>query len=360
MTAGRDDGEKSFEPSQKRLEDARAKGDLPQSADLTTAAAYGGFILACLAFGGPALVRAGDSLSALLAAPDSLALAAFGTARLAPLSGFAAAVAGALAPFVLLPAAAALLAIIGQQALVVATDRIRPKAERISPLATISKKFGVAGLVEFTKSLAKLLLFSVVLGVFLARRLPEILSMVAVAPGPATAALLGMTLEFLALVAAIALAIGLLDLLWQRASHRRRHMMTRKELRDEIKESEGDPMLKQQRRSRGVEIALNRQLAEVPKAEVVIVNPTHYAVALAWDRESGRAPVCVAKGVDEIAARIRAIAIEHGVPIHSDPATARALHAEVAVGEEIARRHYRAVAAAIRFAERMRRKAKGV
>jgi flagellar biosynthetic protein FlhB len=113
----------------------------------------------------------------------------------------------------------------------------------------------------------------------------------------------------------------------------------------------------EQRRQRGQEIATNKMLQDVPTADVVVVNPTHYAVALKWDRSVGRAPICVAKGVDEVAARIRDLAHENGVPVHSDPPTARALHAEVDLGQEISQDHYRAVAAAIRFAEGIRKKA---
>jgi len=129
-------------------------------------------------------------------------------------------------------------------------------------------------------------------------------------------------------------------------------------MQDEFKDSEGDPHLKAARRQRAVDIAMKQMLAEVPKADVVIVNPTHYAVALKWSRGSGRAPVCVAKGTDEVAARIRTKATEAGVPIWSDPPCARAIHAQVKVGEEIDRSHFAAVAAAIRFAEKMRQKAR--
>ena len=97
-------------------------------------------------------------------------------------------------------------------------------------------------------------------------------------------------------------------------------------------------------------------LADVPKADVIIVNPTHFAVALQWDRSSGRAPLCVAKGVDEIAARIRERAIEAGIPLHSDPPTARLLYSNLEIGQEVHPDHYRAVAAAIRFSEAMRQK----
>ena len=134
--------------------------------------------------------------------------------------------------------------------------------------------------------------------------------------------------------------------------------MTHEELKEETKRSEGDPHIKQQRRQRGQEIATNRMLLDVDGADVVIVNPTHYAVALKWTRTPGSAPKCVAKGVDEIAARIRERASEAGVPIHQDPPTARAVHASVEVGDEIQPEHYIAVAAAIRFAEDLRKTAK--
>ncbi|NCM97925.1 MAG: flagellar biosynthesis protein FlhB, partial [Rhodobacterales bacterium] len=131
-----------------------------------------------------------------------------------------------------------------------------------------------------------------------------------------------------------------------------------KEMMDENKDSEGDPHTKAARRQRGYDIATNRMLEDVPQADVIVVNPTHYAVALKWDRAARRAPVCVAKGVDEIAARIRERAAAAGVPIHRDPPTARALHASVEIGQEIRPDQYRAVAAAIRFAEAMRKRAR--
>jgi flagellar biosynthetic protein FlhB len=146
--------------------------------------------------------------------------------------------------------------------------------------------------------------------------------------------------------------------MWQYANHLKKNRMSLKEIQDEAKQSEGDPHFKQMRRQRGYEIAMNKMLSEVPTADVVIVNPTHFAVALKWDRASGAAPVCVAKGQDEIAARIRETAGEAKVPIFSDPPTARAIYATVGLGAQIERDHYRAVAAAIRFAADIRAKAR--
>ena len=128
---------------------------------------------------------------------------------------------------------------------------------------------------------------------------------------------------------------------------------------DEAKNSEGDPHLKQERRQRAFAASQNQMMKDVPSADVIIVNPTHYAVALKWSRLPGEAPVCVAKGVDEIAATIRRLGAEAGVPIHSDPPTARALFAAVEIGAQIRHDDYAPVAAAIRFAEDMRRRARG-
>jgi flagellar biosynthesis protein FlhB len=198
---------------------------------------------------------------------------------------------------------------------------------------------------------------AVILGFFIAARLPEILTTMALDPGMAMSVLLKLATAFLMIVLLVNGVIGGIDFLWQRGEHVRKLRMSHKEMMDEFKESEGDPHVKQQRRQRGYDIAMNRMLADVPKADVVLVNPTHYAVALKWSRAKGTAPVCVAKGVDEIAARIREAAAEAGVPIHRDAPTARALHATVEIGEEVRPEHYQAVAAAIRFAEAMRKKA---
>ncbi|MHA1527614.1 MAG: EscU/YscU/HrcU family type III secretion system export apparatus switch protein, partial [Alphaproteobacteria bacterium] len=134
--------------------------------------------------------------------------------------------------------------------------------------------------------------------------------------------------------------------------------MSHQELKDEGKQAEGDPHIRAQRRERAHQIANNRMLLAVPEADVVIANPTHYAVALKWPRHDGSAPVCLAKGVDEIALAIRARAAEAGVPVQTDPPTARSLHGLVEVGQEIRPEHYQAVAAAIIFADEMRRKAR--
>ncbi|MFQ6546823.1 flagellar type III secretion system protein FlhB [Aestuariibius sp. 2305UL40-4] len=354
--SGQDEGEKEHEPSQKKLDDARRKGEVPRSNDLITAAAYGGLLLAALAMGGGATIQLGTALAIPLDQADALPRLFFDGAGTAIAGGLIWAAFIGTAPWVLIPAICALLCVIGQRALIFAPTKLTPKLSRISPIQNAKNKFGRSGLFEFLKSFLKLVLISGVLAAVFIRYRAELLSVATLDP-PLAAAFLGtMLIRFLVVVLVIAAVFGALDLLFQRAEHLRKHRMTRKELMDEFKTTEGDPAMKQKRRQKAQEIAARNIRAEVPKADVIVVNPTHFAVALGWDRNPGSAPVCLAKGVDEIALQIRQIAAEAGVPIHSDPPTARALHASVEVGDQIHPDHYRAVAAAIRFADRLSKK----
>lgn len=349
-------GSKEFAPTERRLDEARDKGELAIGRDLLAAAAYGALLLALLAAPG-ALVGLASTGVVLLDQADRLIL------RLEVdgpglLGGLGLAALGAIAPWFGLPMLAVLLALLAQRGLVFAGARLQPKLSRISLIEGAKRKFGPSGLFEFAKSTVKLAAISLTLGLYLSARAEAILHSMHLAPGPVAQLLGRMLVEFLALILVLQLVIGAIDLLWQRFDHRRRLRMTRKEMMDEMKQSEGDPQMKAQRRQKAMDIAGNRMLADVPTADVVIVNPTHYAVALQWNRSSGRAPICVAKGVDAMAARIREVASTAGVPLRHDPPTARALHATVEIGDEVPPELYRAVAAAIRFSEAMRRRAR--
>lgn len=357
--SGTDDQEKPHDPTPQKLLQARRKGDIARSTDLSVAASYGGFVLAALAMGADALTGLGATLVHLIDQPDRIARD-LETRTQADLGGILVGTTASVAPWFAIPAAAVLLSILAQRGFVAAPDKLRPKLSRISIAANARNKFGRSGLFEFAKSFAKLLLYSACLGAFLKSRLPAMVAAAGSEPATAVALLARMSLEFLCLALVIAAGIGTVDAIWQHNEHRRKNRMSHKELMDETKEAEGDPHMKQERRGRGQEIAQSQMIADVAGADVVIVNPTHYAVALKWSRLPGAAPVCVAKGVDAVAATIRRVAGEHGVPIHHDPPTARALHAAVDLGQEIAEEHFAAVAAAIRFAERMRTRARGL
>ena len=358
MSQQDDDTEKEHEPTPKKLQEARKKGDIPKSNDLMTAAAYGGMLLTMVAFGVGTLTSVGEALAKLIAKSDTLAQGWFDGGAGPIAMQILLAVGIPISTWFLLPAGAVILCIIAQRAFVFAPDKLQPKLNRISLIANAKNKFGRSGLFEFGKSFVKLTIYSLVLGVFLYIELDRFVATMSFSPTSVLVVLGQLSVKFLVIVLAIALAIGFVDLLFQHQEHQRKNRMSRKELMDEVKQSEGDPHMKQQRRQRGYDIATNRMLADVPEADVVIVNPSHYAVALKWSRAAGAAPECVAKGTDEIAAKIKEIAAKEAVPIHRDPPTARALFATVEIGDEVRPEHYQAVAAAIRFAESMRAKAK--
>jgi flagellar biosynthetic protein FlhB len=303
------------------------------------------------------MTKAGSAGMVLLDQADRLSQLMTSSAP-APLGGIILAFAGPPLALLLLPPVAVLVLVIATRSFLVTPERIQPKLSRVSPIAMAKHKFGAEGLVEFAKSAVKLGLVSAILYAFLAARFEEVMAAVYLTPAMSTALLARLTIDFLLLVLFAGITLGGVDYLWQVHLHRQRNRMSRKEMMDEFKESEGDPHFRAARRQRAQEVATNRMLADVARADVVVVNPTHYAVALRWERGKGGAPVCVAKGVDEIARVIRERAAEHGIPIHSDPPTARAIHATVELGQEVRVEHYRAVAAAIRFADAMRRKAR--
>ncbi|WP_226559236.1 EscU/YscU/HrcU family type III secretion system export apparatus switch protein [Salipiger thiooxidans] len=350
-----DGGDKTHEPSPRKLEEARRKGEIPRSPDMLTAACYLGMLATGLALGAGSVMGFGNALLPLIEQPDRLVPLLFNDMASAPSGGVLLAVITPVLPWLGVPAIAVLLTLFATRGLVFTASKLSLKASRLSPIENAKNKFGRRGLFEFVKSFAKLVLYSVLLGFFLSTRLDEIAGIGRSSAHEATALMAELMLRLLGIAAMIAVGLGTIDYLWQRAEHMRRNRMSQKELRDEYKEAEGDPMFKQHRRARAQEIAMNRMMVDVPDADVVIVNPTHYAVALKWSRRPGEAPVCVAKGVDEIARRIREIAADSGVPIHSDPPTARAIHATTEIGDQIAAEHYRPVAAAIRFAEDMRK-----
>lgn len=352
-----DDTEREHEPTQKRLEDARKRGDVPRSPDLNSAAVYAGLILALFAMGNAAIQRAGSAGMTLLGQADRLA-PQFMQSASAPTAGLLVDFAVPFLPLLILPMVAVLLCMVAQRSLIFSVENLELKWSRISIVTSFGQKFGREGLFAFGKSAAKLLVVCILTGILLDRHVGGMMMTLQFTTGQTMVLMVRILMEFLALAMLSTLIFGGADYGWQYLQHRRRNRMSRQEMIDEHKESDGDPHMKVHRRLRGREIATSQMLQDVSTADVIVVNPTHYAVALKWRRGDRTAPICVAKGVDDIAARIREKAAEIGIPIHRDPPTARAIYASVAVGGPIRSEHFKAVAAAIRFAETMRKKAK--
>lgn len=353
-----DDSEKPHEPTEQKLLEARRKGEVVRSQDVTTAAAYGGFLLAGLVIGAGSITAAGGAMMSLIEQAHRLADQMFTGHGPAALKGAVGTICLAVSAWLLVPAGLSLLSVLAQRSFVVAGEKLHPKISRISIIQNAKKKFGPSGLFEFFKSFLKLVIFSASLGVYLSLRMDDTITALFSDPALIGALMMRMLAEFMVVVLAVSALIGALDYLWQRYDFLRQNRMSQQEVKEEHKRSEGDPHLKQERQQRGHRIASAQMLAEIPKADVVIMNPTHFAVALKWSRAPGAAPVCVAKGVDHLALAIRDCARENKVPVRHDAPTARALHASTEIGREIDPRHYRSVAAAIRFSETMRRRAR--
>jgi flagellar biosynthetic protein FlhB len=347
--------ERSHEASQGKLEKSRKKGEMARSQDTQTALAYLGFSAAVFLVGSWSAVYLGETLMVFLARPFEL-VDLFLSPAMTPMGGqIALRILAAIAPFFILPMAAILVLLISQRAIVLAPSKLKPKLSRISPVSNAKQKYGPHGLMEFAKSAIKLTAVVAVLGFAISAEVDHLSGYARISHRTFPALLEKQFWNVIQGILILALAVAALDMMWQRHSHLKRMRMTHQEVKDESKQAEGDPHMRQSRRERARSIANNRMLLDVPNADVVIVNPTHYAVALSWDRGGENVPKCVAKGVDEMAHSIRRRAEQAGVPIQEDPPTARSVHGLVEVGHLIQPEHYKAVAAAIVFADKMRK-----
>ncbi|MBW7055454.1 flagellar type III secretion system protein FlhB [Paracoccus bogoriensis] len=347
-----DKDDKQFDPTEQRLQKAREKGDVPRSTELTTAAMYLGAWVAFAMIAGLAVRQWLGMASRAMGAEGWPVGGVFRLGQtLAQNAGLA------FVALACVPLLAIIASLFAQRAWAFSLQKLAFDFNRINPARNAGQKFGASGLVTFGISVGKAVLVCLG-GWFLFASLLERIGASALTGEAWTWSLGDMLGRVLLLGLTVSVLFTVPDVAWKWFDHRRKNRMSRKEMQDEMKDSEGDPHMKAARRQRAVDLAMKQMLADVAKADVIIVNPTHYAVALGWQRGSGRAPVCVAKGTDEIAARIREKARESNVPIWSDPPCARAIHATVRVGEEVRREHFAAVAAAIRFAEKMRAKAR--
>lgn len=248
--------------------------------------------------------------------------------------------------------AGAALATLAQTHGAISASAVTPSLAKISPIAGFTRILGPEGLLEFARTLIKIIIVAAAIW-YVAADLPALAALLDAPPaemfgaaGRGVLRLLGATL------AAFALLV-ILDLVLVRFRHRERLRMSRQELKEEMKESEGDPIVKFRQRQLREAAGRQRMMAAVPRATVVITNPTHYAVALAYEPGQAAAPRVVAKGVDEMAARIREVARKAGVPVMADPPLARALY-RVELEEEIPAEHWDAAARIIAYVMRLR------
>jgi flagellar biosynthetic protein FlhB len=332
----------------RRLQRARAAGQVPLSRELPAAAGLGAALLA-ISLAGPSGMHAmTGALAGLLANAHEADLSHAGAAAAR------AALFGA-APIVLAVLAASVTATLVQTGFLLSATSLVPDLSRVGPLAGLRRLLSPDNAAEAGKSALKL----AALGAIVWRSLAGDLDGLAAAPGWDAARLADRVLRAVVAVLLATLAfqaaVAVLDVLWVRIRHAARLRMSREEVRQEQKETEGDPLIKARVRKIRALRARRRMLAAVPKATVVVTNPTHYAVALVYDRAKDAAPRVVAKGVDEMAARIRDAARAHRVPVVSNPPLARALW-RVELDAAIPPEHFQAVAEIIAYVWRLARR----
>ncbi len=345
-------GERTEEPSQRRLQEARERGQIPRSRELTNFASMIGGSAALVAVGGSLaarmsqIMRNGLSIDAKSLITGDSMLASLGSACTNAL-------------LALLPVFGALMGLVLLASVILggwnfSSSALAPDFSRLSPLSGFQRLFGLRGVSELGKALLKCLVVGGVCAGIVSLMFGDVLALAHMTPRAAIARGAGLlSWAFVWLCASLAL-VAVVDVPLQLFQFKRSLRMTRQELRDESKELDGRPETKQRIRQMQQAIARRRMMHKVPVADVVIVNPTHFAVALKYDPQKMRAPILVAKGVDLVAQNIRRIAEEHHVPVFESPKLARALYRSTDLNKEIPNGLYVAVAQVLSYIFRIR------
>lgn len=348
MADSADKDSKTEEATEKKVRDSIDKGQTPFSRETPLFASFVAVLIFAFFFSYDSAVRLGSFLAIFLERPDEWTLANHADAvslyRLVAIE-----IGRAVVVVFALMIAFGLAAGILQNPPQFVADRIAPKLSRISISQGWSRLFGAKGIAEFLKAVAKVS-FAIAFVVFVLRDSPSRL-LAGMATNPTTFApvMLDILIEMLITITLIMAMIAIADIAWTRFNWRADLRMTRQEVKDELKQTDGDPLVKSRIRSLQRDRARNRMMAQVPQATLVIANPTHFSIALRYERGRDNAPVVVAKGQDLVALKIREIAAEHGIPVFEDVALARSMYKQVSVDSVIPQQFYQAVAELIRI-----------
>ena len=352
MSDAQDDSQKTEEPTSKKLADARKKGQIAQSKEVSNFATLLGmtFMVALLApfiafqlhtsmarvFHQAALVH----LDAGSAGEIMFDLTLDALIALSPAFGL----------FMVL----ALLASLGQSGLLFTTEPITPKLEKLSPISGLKRMFSLKSIVEFLKGILKMSIVGAIAYTLVSPELDRAEQLLDMDLIDVLAEIQTLVIKLMIGVLGFMFVVAVADFVYQRYEFMKQMRMSRQEIRDEHKQSDGDPQVKARLRQIRMDRARRRMMAAVPQADVVVTNPTHFAVALKYDTETMAAPALVAKGADAVALRIREVANEHKVPIVENPPLARALFAAVEIDQQIPEVHYKAVAQVISYVYRLK------
>lgn len=349
-----DESSKTEEPSQRKLEEARKKGQVVQSREINHFFMMFAFTLIIMAVIPYTMRDALHNLAPFITSPDTVDITSTAFADLSKdvlIQAFLV----MLVPTLLLIIAALTPAVI-QNKFFFASERIMPKLEKISPMKGFSRIFGFKAFIEFLKNMLKVIVIGAIAYLVVAPQYKYAAVTVDMNISSILETTKSLIVRLLIAVTCFLFFLGALDYFYQRFQFMKSMRMSKQELKDEYKQQEGDPHIKGKRKQIAREKAQKRMMASVPKADVIITNPTHFAVALMYEQGSMQAPKVVAKGVDAVALKIREVAEKHKIPIMRNPPLARILYDTTEVDDEIPYEHYAAVAKIIGYVYKLKGK----
>jgi len=348
------DQEKSEEPTQKRLEDARKKGQVAFSREVSNFSMIFALTMSVAMIVPWACRTAADRLEKYIRLSAELSLKNEALEKLIPLivsdtfhiAGF----------FFMLMVIFAIIPSVAQNGLNISYDSITPKFEKISIMKGFSRMFSMRSVVEFLKGIVKIIVVGVISYVSIIHDLPKLEMTPEMGTEETLALLMHLCMKILIASTVAVFFIALADLIYQKFQHKKQLMMSMQEIKDEYKQQEGDPVIKGKLKQMRMARARQRMMQAVPGADVIITNPTHYAVALKYEHEKMSAPVVVALGKDNIALKMKEIAGEHKIPIVRNAPLARALYDQGEIDQQIPIEHFQAVAEVITYVYKLKGK----
>jgi len=347
--------EKTEAPTEKKRRESREEGQVAFSRELPSAALLAGILLTLIATS-PLILDAFREMTTQIfremSKADELSIGS-----LYDLSGeIFSTLLPAFAPFAAIIVLVGVLASVLQVGVQITLKAIAPKFNKISPLTGLKRLFSTQSLADFLKSMAKLIIVGIVGYITYMEKITELNGLSVATPEAILEYNFTVVAEVSGKIVLAMVAIAIFDYIYQRWHHEKQLMMTKQEVKEETKQTEGDPQLKARIRQIQREMSNARMMQEVPKADALIVNPTHFSVAILYDRDVMEAPEITAKGIDHMALRMRTVARENSVPILERPELARDLYANVEIGETIPERFYKAIAEILAFVYRLRRR----
>ena len=345
--ADEDKSQQTEEPTAKRLEQARESGDIIKSTEVTAFVLLAGGTLAIAMFGHSAAVAIAELLTMFIEQPEQMAVDGVGLASMS--RGLLLHVALILAPFMGVMVAASLAGHVLQSRPSLNPERLAPDFSKLSIPKGLARMFGPEGWMNLLKGLIKIAIVGMAIWTQLWPERGMLEAILTQSPGGVVGDMSHLLFKVLIASLSALLVIAGLDYFMQRLRFMRRNRMSKQEIKEEYRQNEGDPAIKAKVRQIRQERSRKRMMAAVPEATVVIMNPTHYAVALKYESGKMAAPICVAKGVDALALKIREVAEEHEVPVVENPPLARALYATVEIDEQVPAEQFKAVAQVIGY-----------